>query len=546
MSYAFFLEMAWKSALIAGAALVLAALLRSRSAADRAAVLRLGVSLLLLLPLVSLGLPSLQVEVWSAPEAAMIAAVPAYAAATGAPAEVVVYASPAAEAPTIWDDPSALVLLAYLGGLAMVGLRLAAGLWTLMRWTSLAREVECPVWLHALEGVQLRAGCTRELRLLVSDEVRSPLSWGWTKPVILIDRDTLEEPEDARAILAHEMAHVIRRDWPVLMLSRAAAALFWFNPLVWLLEREVVQQAEEAADCQAVNCVEPERYAQTLLNWAQYKNGAFPAHGIAPATSTLGRRIRAILDGELRSRRSDSRIAAAAMLVCAAIAAPVAALELVEAAPERVTKQRSTTKAPSAKTEGETAWSTPSAAAAPALAEAVESASESAAAATEAAHSASLAMAPVTVDYPEIRVPAVSVNVPEVYVPATPETPEIRVPAIHVEVPEVRVAPRRVSVPVPSAPPVPAKGTRASASQSHAASGQAVHPDALIAMRIHGVDERFIQEMAAAGYPGLSTDTLIAMRIHGVTGARARKAATLTGSRPSADKLIAMAIHGAI
>ena len=42
MSFAFFWEMSWKSALIIGAALSLAALLRSRSPADRAAILRLG------------------------------------------------------------------------------------------------------------------------------------------------------------------------------------------------------------------------------------------------------------------------------------------------------------------------------------------------------------------------------------------------------------------------------------------------------------------------------------------------------------------------
>jgi beta-lactamase regulating signal transducer with metallopeptidase domain len=541
MSYAFFLEMAWKSALIAGAALALAALLRSRSAADRAAVLRVGVSLLLLLPLVSLFLPSLQVEAWSAPEAVMIAAVPSVV--TEAPAAIATYAPMAAEDPTIWDDPSVLVLLAYLGGLAMVGLRLAAGLWTLQRWTRSAREVDCPTWLHALEGVQLRAGCTRELRLLVSDEVRSPLSWGWTRPVILIDRDTMEDPEDARAILAHEMAHIVRRDWPVLMLSRAAAALFWFNPLVWLLEREVVQQAEEAADCQAVDCVEPARYAQTLLNWAQYKNGAFPAHGIAPATSTLGRRIRAILDGEIRSRRQDSRIAVVAMLLCAGIAGPVAALELVEASPQSVTAQRSTAQAP--RSAAERAPTSATAAAAPAFAEAVEGAVESAAS-RELALSTSREMAPAKVDIPGIHVPAFSVQVPEVHVPATPHSPEVRVSAVNVEVPEVRVAPMRVSVPTPPVPPIPTKGMKVPAPQQHAAPNRPVNPDTLIAMRIHGVDERFIQEMAAAGYSNLSPDTLIAMRIHGVTGAKARRATSLTGSRPSAEKLIAMTVHGVI
>ncbi|HZF95074.1 MAG TPA: hypothetical protein VEZ20_09400, partial [Allosphingosinicella sp.] len=62
MSLEFMIEMAWKSALIAGVALALVAVLRSRAAADRAAVLRVSVALLLLLPLLSLALPKLEIE----------------------------------------------------------------------------------------------------------------------------------------------------------------------------------------------------------------------------------------------------------------------------------------------------------------------------------------------------------------------------------------------------------------------------------------------------------------------------------------------------
>ena len=82
-------------------------------------------------------------------------------------------------------------------------------------------------------------GADDRTRLMVSDSVPSPLSWGWRRPVILIDRDTLDEPEEADAILAHQMAHVARKDWLALMLTRVAATAFWFNPVVWLLEREI-------------------------------------------------------------------------------------------------------------------------------------------------------------------------------------------------------------------------------------------------------------------------------------------------------------------
>jgi beta-lactamase regulating signal transducer with metallopeptidase domain len=351
MDVSFFGEMAWKSALISGAALSLAYVLRSRAAADRAVVLRLGVFMLLLLPVIALALPALKIEAWSAPPPAPLAAAtplstPASAAlvspepALPAPTESapgLYNAIPAGAGaqpaqPTIWDDPTPLVLLAYLGGLLMVGSRLLAGLYLLRRWTRSARPATCPEWLAAFERARLAAPDGDRLRLLVSDSVPSPLSWGWRNPVILIDPDTMAEAHEADAILAHEVAHVARRDWPALMVARLAATLFWFNPLVWLLEREVVQQAEEAADREAALCVEPTQYARTLLTLAQVNGRLIPANSIAPKGGALGRRVRAILDRNLRERPSGSKWTAFAAVACIGIAGPVAAMQLVEAA----------------------------------------------------------------------------------------------------------------------------------------------------------------------------------------------------------------------
>ena len=337
MDVSFFGEMAWKSALISGFALALAYVLRSRAAADRALVLRLGVVMLLLLPIIALALPALRIEAWSAPAPA-----PLPTAAAPVPFELgaadLSYALPAdaglqpAEPATIWDDPTPLVLLAYLGGLMMAGSRLLAGLFLLGRWTRAARPATCPVWLEALGRARHAAPGGARLRLLVSDSVPSPLSWGWRNPVILIDPDTIAESDEADAILAHEVAHIARRDWPALMVTRLAAVLFWFNPLVWLLEREVVQQAEEAADCEAALCVEPTHYARTLLSLAQVNGRLIPANSIAPKGGALARRVRAILDRRLRERPSGSRWTAFAAILCIGIAGPVAAMQLVAAA----------------------------------------------------------------------------------------------------------------------------------------------------------------------------------------------------------------------
>lgn len=327
MSLSLIIEMGWKSALIAGAALLLVTLLRSRSAADRAAVLRVGVALLLVLPLIAFAAPALQVI---NPTEPVPIAVQEVAAAQLALPDTRASASPAVQfveaGSSLWADTALLAAVAYLSGLLLIGFRLGAGLATLRRWTRASEEVTSTEWRAAL--VRWTPGNARAPRLLVSDEVPAPLSWGWRNPAILLDRDALERPEDADAILAHEMAHVNRGDWIALILARVTVALFWFNPLVWLLAREVAQQAEEAADSHALSGVDPAGYAQTLVSCAQLLVGArVPANGIAPSQGALARRVKAVLEG--RVTPSGSRWTVAAMLGVVAFAAPVAALELI-------------------------------------------------------------------------------------------------------------------------------------------------------------------------------------------------------------------------
>jgi Zn-dependent protease with chaperone function len=519
MSVDFFIEMSWKSALIAGAALILAGALKSRSAADRAAVLRVGVAGLLLLPAISLWLPALQIEAWAAPEIASVAP-----ADTG-PIPEASFRAPlpalgAAET-TIWDDPTPLVLIAYVSGLLMAVARLLAGMVTLRRWTAAGRAVGCTEWTVALERARWAAPNGERLRLLVSDLVPSPLSWGWRNPVILIDPDTLDDPEGAGAILAHEVAHIARRDWPVLMLSRVAGALFWFNPLVWRLEREVVQQAEEAADFEALDCVEPSRYAETLLSWAS-ANGALPANSIAPSDGALARRIRAVLDGRLRSRPTGSAWTAIAILACIGIAGPVSALQLVQAS--------SMLQAPSA----------PSAPLAPAP---LIAASAPAARSSPAATAGTMAAVTVTAQALQAETPLAPPAPPEIApAPAAPAPPHMAAP------PQPPRGPRAL-VPVEMLVAMRIHGVDASYVAELAAIGPAyarLTPDEMIGMRIQGVTARYIREMIGLGYRHLTPEQLTAMRIHGVTARQGRRAIDKEGRLPSADRLVEMAIHGDI
>jgi hypothetical protein len=152
------------------------------------------------------------------------------------------------------------------------------------------------------------------------------LSWGWRLPVILVDRATLANSDEAEAVIAHEAAHLRRGDWPRLIAARIVVALFWFNPFIWLLERLHLQDVEEAADAEATCHVEPTHYAQALLNVARKSAG--PACANSMASGTISKRIRQVLNRGPRSRW-ETMWRNGALTSVAMIAVPVVAVQFV-------------------------------------------------------------------------------------------------------------------------------------------------------------------------------------------------------------------------
>lgn len=316
----------WKSTAIVLLALLGARAARSRAAADRAIILRAAMMALLSLPLLGvmlstrlfLGMPQDMGEPVVALGGAPSAAPPPAAASTGLGAGgVAIHAL----------DGSTIIGLLYLAGLLVVGARLLLGLRTLRRWTARAEPVEHPQWRRILAETAAAMGVSPP-RLLLSGDAPGPLSWGIFRPVILIDEASMRRTGDAAAILLHELAHVVRRDWIGLILARAALCLFWFNPFVWLLARRLEDETESAADQRAACALGATAYAQILVDYArQTWFSPVPALTIASTRRRLSWRIRTLLDGN--DRAPAGRVGRAGITLAAAAAAVILAVTAV-------------------------------------------------------------------------------------------------------------------------------------------------------------------------------------------------------------------------
>ena len=136
----------------------------------------------------------------------------------------------------------------------------AAALLILLIWCVRWRRVDAAVRratddhdgraLAALRRLEQRGGITRPVALVSSDSPFEPGVFGILSPVLLWPRRIAERLDDdqVEAILAHELAHVRRRDNLAAALHMVVQALFWFHPLVWWVGARLVDERERACD----------------------------------------------------------------------------------------------------------------------------------------------------------------------------------------------------------------------------------------------------------------------------------------------------------
>jgi beta-lactamase regulating signal transducer with metallopeptidase domain len=140
--------------------------------------------------------------------------------------------------------------------------------------------------------------------VLISDRVSTPMAAGYLNPVILLPRQVPELLDDQQllSVLIHESAHIIRRDGIAGLYQRTLAALFWFHPLIHLVNHLLDRAREEVCDNHVLLATAPPEYSRTLVLIAEklspFSGGWHSPTLIRPATS-LERRI----SGLLNSRR---------------------------------------------------------------------------------------------------------------------------------------------------------------------------------------------------------------------------------------------------
>ncbi len=198
------------------------------------------------------------------------------------------------------DWRHALVAL-WLCGAALILLRLfagVAGVWLLERRATMVTDGG---WLHTAHVLAQRLGLARGVTLLHGDRGCVPLTWGVLQPVVWLPSGAADWDAERRTlVLAHELAHVKRRDAITQWIANLSLALHWFNPLIWAAVRRLRTERERACDDAVISLgTQPAMYAEHLLDIVRAigdRGGPAVAMAMARRSQFEGRLL-AILDG---------------------------------------------------------------------------------------------------------------------------------------------------------------------------------------------------------------------------------------------------------
>ena len=157
-------------------------------------------------------------------------------------------AEPAARCRT-WGRVLAVVALAGTG----VGLlRLVIGLWAVRIWRRHGQLVDDPGLTGLLDELRGAMCCRPPVEIREAADLTTAATTGWLRPALLLPDDWRSwSDSERRAVLAHELAHIVRGDYAVGLLARLAVALNYYHPVVRWIARRLQLQQEQAADALA-------------------------------------------------------------------------------------------------------------------------------------------------------------------------------------------------------------------------------------------------------------------------------------------------------
>ncbi|MEX2121161.1 MAG: DUF1559 domain-containing protein [Pirellulales bacterium] len=204
-------------------------------------------------------------------------------------------APPQAGRQAAWRWPAGLALF-LLGGMGLGLCRLVIGLAAVHRDRRRTQLIGDDSLRCLARQIAQAMGCRRAIELRHSSRLATPATFGWLRPTVLLPDEWRQwTPEERRVVLAHEIAHIARRDYLTWIAAQCSLACHFYHPLVhWLVGRLRFEQelAADALGAQFSGGRQP--YLTTLARMALIQDNRRAAWATRPFLPSRGMLLRRI------------------------------------------------------------------------------------------------------------------------------------------------------------------------------------------------------------------------------------------------------------
>ncbi len=245
--------------------------------------------------------------------AAVAAAAATTATAPPAPPPTGALAAMPAVLLAIWFAGASLVIIAW---------------W--LRWRRVAASVthaEPSTDQRVLGALRRLQPSARPIALVSTSSILEPGIFGIVRPVLLWPRHVTRHLTDAQidAIVAHELAHVRRRDNLTAVIHMLAQAVFSFYPPTWWIGARLMDERERACDEDVVRLgADPREYATGILNVCRHAVASPLICAAAVSGGNLSKRIERIITNAAGQPLTRARKVLLLTLAALAAAVPIA------------------------------------------------------------------------------------------------------------------------------------------------------------------------------------------------------------------------------
>lgn len=185
---------------------------------------------------------------------------------------------------TIW--------MIWLAGLVIFTIRLLGGYLYTQRLRRFQISPLPDEWLLILHDLMMKLNLSKPVSAFFSPLTCMPITLGVMKPVILFPVTALTglSLKEAEAVIAHELAHIMRHDYLLNIIQSIIEIVFFYHPAIWMISRQIKSERENCCDNIAISVTGDKiAFAKALAAVQNHHHEVYPQ--LSMAFSTKGNHI---------------------------------------------------------------------------------------------------------------------------------------------------------------------------------------------------------------------------------------------------------------